>query len=205
MSKIEYNTQRKRLSLPEYGRSIQRMVDYALTLEDRAERQRCAETIIRVMDSMFPELRQQEDYKRKLWDQLAIMSDFKLDIDYPFEIVKKDDLAQKPARVPYPQRNIHFRHYGLLVERALRHVEDVPEGPERDRYINLIASQMKRNLAEWNINTLNDVRVLNDLNRYLGGRVAYNPDNISLDNVLIDGPRSDAGKMKAKKAKKRTK
>lgn len=89
---MEYNTQQRKLSLPEYGRSVQNMVDYALTIEDRAERQRCANTIVNIMGGMFPYLRDAEDSNRKLWDHLAIMADFKLDIDYPVEIVKKESL-----------------------------------------------------------------------------------------------------------------
>ena len=82
---MQYNTQQKRMPLPEYGRSIQNMVDHALTIEDRSERQRCANTIINIMGNMFPHLRDVPDFKHKLWDHLAIMSDFKLDIDYPYE------------------------------------------------------------------------------------------------------------------------
>lgn len=86
---MEYNTQQRKLPLPEYGRSVQNMVDHALTIEDRAERQRCANTIVNIMGGMFPQLRDMEDFRRKLWDHLAIMADFKLDIDYPVEIVKR--------------------------------------------------------------------------------------------------------------------
>ena len=82
---MQYNTQQKRMPLPEYGRSIQNMVDYALTIQDRAERQRCANTIINIMGNMFPHLRDVPDFKHKLWDHLAIMSGFELDIDYPYD------------------------------------------------------------------------------------------------------------------------
>ena len=84
---MEYNTQRRRLPLPEYGRSVQNMVDYALTIEDRDERQRCAETIVNIMEGMFPSLRDVPDFKRKLWDHLAVRADFKVDIDYAYEVV----------------------------------------------------------------------------------------------------------------------
>ena len=90
---MEYNTKQKRLPLPEYGRSVQKMVDHAMTIEDREERQRCAQTIVDIMDSMFPNMRELPDYKRKLWDHLAIMSDFKLEIDYPFEVIKKETFS----------------------------------------------------------------------------------------------------------------
>lgn len=101
---MRYNTQQKRMPLPEYGRSIQNMVDYALTIQDRAERQRCANTIINIMGSMYPHLRDVPDFKHKLWDHLAIMSGFELDIDYPYEIIRKDNLVTRPNRflIPMP-------------------------------------------------------------------------------------------------------
>ena len=98
---MQYNTQQKRMPLPEYGRSIQNMVDYALTIQDRAERQRCANTIINIMGNMFPHLRDVPDFKHKLWDHLAIMSGFELDIDYPYEIIRKDNLVTRPDHIPY--------------------------------------------------------------------------------------------------------
>ena len=97
---MEYNTQQRKLPLPEYGRSVQNMVDYALTIEDREERQRCANTIVNIMGGMFPHLRDVADFNHKLWDHLAIMADFKLDIDYPVDIVKKESLEVKPDRIP---------------------------------------------------------------------------------------------------------
>ena len=112
---MQYNTQQKRMPLPEYGRSIQNMVDHALTIEDRAERQRCANTIINIMGNMFPHLRDVPDFKHKLWDHLAIMANFQLDIDYPYEIIRKDNLNTKPERAS-PFFNIS------LVEDTLREI-----------------------------------------------------------------------------------
>lgn len=99
---MEYNTKQKRLPLPEYGRSVQKMVDHALTIEDREERQKCAHTIINIMGSMFPNLRILPDWERKLWDHLAIMADFQLDIDYPVEVIKKEKFNE-------PRRESHTR------------------------------------------------------------------------------------------------
>ena len=117
---MEYNTQQRVLPLPEYGRSIQNMVDHCLTIEDRAERQRCANTIINIMGNMFPHLRDVPDFKHKLWDHLAIMSDFKLDIDFPYEIIKKDNLITKPDVIPYPSSKIRYRHYGRTFRRRFQ-------------------------------------------------------------------------------------
>ena len=113
---MEYNTQQRKLPLPEYGRSVQNMVDHALTIEDREERQRCANTIVNIMGGMFPHLRDVDDFNHKLWDHLAIMADFKLDIDYPVEVVKKESLEIKPDRIPYSQNGIQYRHYGRFIQ-----------------------------------------------------------------------------------------
>ena len=93
---MEYYTNKNKLILTEYGRNIQQMVEYAMTIEDREERTRCAQTIINIMGNLFPHLRDVNDFKHKLWDHLAIMSDYKLDIDYPYELVKTEKLESKP-------------------------------------------------------------------------------------------------------------
>ena len=134
---MEYNTQQRTLPLPEYGRSVQNMVDHALTIEDRAERQRCANTIINIMGGMFPHLRDVPDFKHKLWDHLAIMADFKLDIDYPYEIVKKESLEVKPDMLPYPHNGIRYRHYGRILENMIKKAVDYPEGEEKKQLISL--------------------------------------------------------------------
>ena len=96
--------------MPEYGRAVQKMVDHAITIEDRAERQRCANTIIAIMGNMFPQLRDVADFNHKLWDHLAVMADFKLDIDYPYELVDPATLHPTPERLPYPKGGIRYRH-----------------------------------------------------------------------------------------------
>src|SRR3712207_22812 len=98
---LDYNTQREKLILPEYGREIQKMVDHAVTIENRSERQQCAETIIATMARMFPNESSRADGEQKLWDHLAIMSDFKLDIDYPVDISKAQNIHVKPQPLPY--------------------------------------------------------------------------------------------------------
>ena len=132
---MQYNTQQKRMPLPEYGRSIQNMVDHALTIQDRAERQRCANTVINIMGNMFPHLRDVPDFKHKLWDHLAIMSDFKLDIDYPYEVIRKDNLVTKPDSIAYPATRITYRHYRRTLEVLIK---DSSEYPERDEKLNVM-------------------------------------------------------------------
>ena len=146
---MQYNTQQPRLPMPEYGRSVQNMVDHALQIENREERQRCANTIIKIMGNMYPLLRDLPDFKQKLWDHLAIMSDFKLDIDYPYEIIKQDTLNSSPERIPYSNGRIKYRHYGYFLEELIRKAMELPEGEERAQLIHLIAIQMRKNFITW--------------------------------------------------------
>lgn len=157
---MEYNTQQRKLPLPEYGRSVQHMVDHALTIEDREERQRCARTIVNIMGGMFPALRDSADFNRRLWDHLAIMSDFQLDIDYPVEVVKRESLEVKPDRLSYPQKNIRFRHYGRFIEDLAKTAADMPDGEEKQRLLFLVASHMKRDYLNWNKDSVEDQKIL---------------------------------------------
>ena len=168
---MKYNTQEKRLPLPEYGRSVQNMIDYAVTIKDRNERQRCANTIITIMGNMFTHLRDVPDFKHKLWDHLAIMSDFKLDIDYPYEIVRKGSLSSKPERLTYNLNRIHFRHYGRNLEAIIRKAADMPEGDERDALINLLANNMKKNYYAWNKDNTDEDKIIEDLRLLSDGKI----------------------------------
>lgn len=159
------------MPLPEYGRSIQNMVDHALTIEDRAERQRCANTIINIMGSMFPHLRDVPDFKHKLWDHLAIMSDFNLDIDYPYEVIRKDNLNTRPEVIPYPSKKIRYRHYGRTLEVLIQKACDYPEGNEKNNLIALICNHMKKDYMTWNKDTVDDHKIAEDLAEYSNGKL----------------------------------
>ena len=178
---MEYNTQRKKMELPEYGRSVQNMVDHALTIEDREERQRCANTIINIMGSMFPHLRDVPDFKHKLWDHLAIMSDFKLDIDYPFEIVKKEDLVMRPERLPYSTGDIRYRHYGRFLGELVKKAVEIEDEAERKALIRLLAIQMKKSLSNWNKDGMEDQKIVDDLREYSQGAIDLQVDDLQLN------------------------
>ena len=165
---MEYNTKQKRLPLPEYGRSVQKMVDHALTIENREERQRCAETIVRIMKSMFPDL---PDHERKLWDHLAIMSDFKLDIDYPCEVIKPEEFHVAPQHLSYRNSEIRNRHYGRIVEEMISHALTIENEEEKKQFIELILIQMKKNYIAWNKDGVEDKRIIEDLRIYTKGTI----------------------------------
>lgn len=171
---MKYNTQEEKLVLPEYGRNIQNMVDYCVTIVDRDERKRCADAIINVMGNMFPHLRDVNDFKHILWDHLAIMSDFKLDIDYPYEIVKKENLRIRPPRIPYNNSNIRYRHYGKTLERMIRKATEYESGAEKDQLVKLLATQMKKSFLTWNKESVDDRKIFKDL------------AELSNDNIILE-------------------
>lgn len=197
---LRYNTQLKKLTLPEYGRNIQQMVDHCLTIEDREERTRCAHSIINIMGNLFPNLRNVEDFKHKLWDHLAIMSDFKLDIDYPCEIIKPDNLNSQPNKIEYSTSNIRYRHYGRNIEEMIKKASEMEEGEERDALISLIAHHMKKLMLAVNNEGVDDAKILKDLRDYSHGAINLNHEEYHL-HEFKEAPtqQQNAGKKKKKK------
>ena len=183
---MDYNTQRKSMPMPEYGRAVQDMVDHALTIEDRQERQRCANSIIGIMAGMFPSQKEQPDFQVKLWDHLAYMSDYRLDIDYPYEITRIDKDKQRPQMVAYPKGNIRFRHYGRMVPDMIRVAVDMEDGAERRQLVRLLAVQMKKDLLTWNRELYSDRKVADDLAYLSGGRL--NVSDGDLDVTFAQAP-----------------
>lgn len=183
VNELDYNTQLEKLRMPEYGRNIQRMVDYLLTLEDRDERNKCARTIIAIMGNSFPHLREIPDFKQKLWNHLAIMADFQLDVDFPYEIVKKQTLMSHPDRVPYSNSNVKVKHYGRLIEDIVSIASSMEDGDERDRLIEMLANQMKKSLISWNRESVDDQKVFDDLRKISGGKIDVGGEKVRLIEV----------------------
>ncbi len=162
---------RTELIMPEYGRNIQHMVELAMSIEDRAERNRCARTIIDCMGNMYPYLRDVDGFKHKLWDHLAIMSGYRLDIDYPYDIIKPEKLRARPDKLTVQTTPIHFRHYGRTLERLIKRVADDENIPNRDECIRIIANQMKRCYMTWNREVIDDSVIFEDLRTLSGGKI----------------------------------
>ena len=197
---LKYNSQLKKLALPEYGRNIQQMVDYCCTIEDREERNKCAYTIIQTMGNLFPQLRDETDYKHKLWDHLAIMSDFNLDIDYPYEVVKEENLETKPERVDYHLDRIKFRHYGKIIEKMIERACDYPDGEEKDALVMLIANHMKKLIFQINKEDVDDAKIFKDLAYYSHGQNRHDVATHSLHQFKeAPAPQQPTGKKKKKK------
>ena len=183
MMNMEYNSSVKRLTLPEYGRNIQNMVNYCLTLQRKEDRNRCAYTIISIMGNMFPQFRDVNDFKHILWDHLAIMSDFKLDVDYPYEITKKDRLYRRPPQIQYHSNEIIFRHYGELLERMIQKACEMEEGEAKEQLIHMIANQMKKSYLVWNKDSVDNRKILKDLFDLSEGRIARYENTFKLADV----------------------
>ena len=197
---LTYNSQLKKLALPEYGRNIQQMVDYCCTIADREERNKCAYSIINTMSNLFPQLNEETDYKHNLWDHLAIMSDFKLDIDYPYEIVKPESLESKPIPVKYKLEGIKMRHYGKIVGQMIERACDYPDGEEKDALVMLIANHMKKLIYQINNEDVEDAKIFKDLEFFSNGRIKIDPATHSLHEFKV-APAQQAPTSKKKKKK----
>ncbi len=180
---LDYNTQREKLVLPQYGREIQSMIDYAVTLPTKEERQACAESIVAIMDRMNPQNRGNEGYLQKLWDHLALMSNFKLDIDYPFDVAQALSIAKKPAPLSYPQTVNPIRHYGSIIHQLCEQLQTMKPSEERDSLVCSVANQMKRDLVQWGRGACDDARVASDLARLTNGVIQLDLDNFRFEKI----------------------
>ena len=198
--KIKYNTQREKLIMPEYGRNIQNMVNYCVAIENPEERKRCANAIIDVMGNLFPHLRDVNNFKHILWDHLAIMSDFKLDIEYPYEIIKKEELFSSPGRLNYSRPTMKYRHYGKILEKMINIATNLEEGEEREHLIRLILNQMKRSYVQWNKN-VEDAKIYEDLNDLSKGKINLNSETYTIPEVKITPNRTKLKNIKHQRRK----
>jgi hypothetical protein len=138
------------MALPEYGRNVQKMIDHIKTIEDRDERNRAAKTVIQIMGNLNPHLRDVGDFKHKLWDHLALIAEFELDIDSPYATPEPAKFREKPKQVLYSQGNIRYLHYGRIIELLIQAASAMEEGEEKEYLTTLIVNQMKKSYVTWN-------------------------------------------------------
>lgn len=193
---LDYNTQREKLVLPEYGREVQSMVDYAVALPTKAERQSCANAIIAIMRRMFSQSADAEGFERKLWDHLAMMSNFKLDIDYPFDVTEAQTILSKPEPMTYPMNNIPVRHYGKMMFELFDKLKTMPEGTDRDALVRMVANQMKRDLMVWGHGSSDDEKVASDLAYFTDGKVQLDLDKFKFAKIEVKENERKRGKKK---------
>ena len=168
---LEYNAERPHLIIPEYGRHLQKLIEQAVVLEDREERNKAAKYIISVMGSLNPHLRDVPDFQHKLWDQIFIMSDFKLDVDSPYPIPSKEMLDQKPERLAYPQNFPKYRFYGNNIKYMIDVANKWEDGDLKNALIMVIANHMKKSYLSWNKDTVKDDVIFEHLLELSGGRI----------------------------------
>ena len=167
----DYNTQRKRMALPEYGRNVQKMVDHIKTIEDRDERNRAAKTIISIMGNLNPHLRDIGDFKHKLWDHLALIASFELDIDSPYPVPEPAKFVEKPKQIPYRQGDIRYLHYGRIIELMIDAASELEEGDQKEYLTTLIVNQMKKSYIIWNRGQVADEVIIANMKLLSRGRL----------------------------------
>ena len=172
MNRVDYNTERQSMVMAEYGRVVQDMVKYCISIQDREERQQCAQAIVAVMANISQEKLTNIDVQQKMWNHLAVISDFQLDIDYPVEIIKKEEVEEQPAPMALPQSKIRARFYGRILEQALDTLAKMPDGEERDALTCKVANQMKQSLFTWNPDVMSEGKVIRDIQEYCNDSVA---------------------------------
>jgi hypothetical protein len=195
---MDYNSERPDLVIPEYGRNIQRMVEFAVTIKSRELRNQVALAIINVMGQLFPHLRDEENYKHKLWDHIFIMSGFQLDVDSPYPKPSPQQFQEKPESVNYPANNIKYGHYGRILEKSLKAIVNFPEGEEKDRLIVDMANMMKRMYLTGAESNINDEVVIKQLKEFTDGKIVWK-DEWSLTNASELLPTQNVPNRKRKK------
>lgn len=196
---LDYNTQREKLVMPEYGREIQKMVSHAISLPTKTERLRCARTIVRLMETKAPQLRDNVDYEQTLWDHLYLISHGELDIDWPFDVSQAERIHTRPEPMKLPQNKIRQRHYGRLVEELFEKLKQMPAGSERDELARMTANQMKRDLATWGHGSMDDAKVADDLARYTDGIIQLDLNALTLEKVSAAAQQSEGKKSRKRK------
>lgn len=204
---MDYNSQRPDLIIPEYGRHIQNMVKYAMSVEDREERNKIAHAIIRVMGQLFPYLRDIDDFNHKLWDHLHIISDFKLDVDSPYPPPEPENLISKPNKVPYPQTKIKYGHYGNVLEQLIAEVSKTVKEEDREGASMLVANLMKKQYLTWNRNTVHDDMIIDQMRDMSDGKLwlDHGTELISTNEVVGNTNTRSRHKGKSKSSGKKKK
>ena len=164
--------------IPEYGRNIQKMVEHAISIEDREERNKIANAIISVMGQLNPHLRDIADFKHKLWDHLFIISDYKLDVDSPYPVPEREEIMRKPEKMDYPKTDNRFKHYGKAVVSLINRAVEFPEGDEKEALIGVIVNLMKKSYLTFNQDSVDDSQILADLETLSKGQLKVKDESI---------------------------
>jgi len=180
---MDYNTSRPKLVIPEYGRNVQKLVKYAQGMEDKAHRQAFIEKIVQMITQMYPQVRNVDDYRNKVWNHIFAISNYELDVDAPCEILDPEIKHQRPESVPYPHGKVKYKHYGKNVENMIDKAIAMPENDKKKAFIEVIGSYMKLAYRSWNREYVNDEIIRHDLEVLSEGKLLL-PQNANLDNLI---------------------
>lgn len=183
--KLKYNTQKRRLQLPEYGRNVQKMIEYVKTIPDRDERNRQARAVIGVMETINPQVHLQDDYEHKLWDHMFIISGFDLDVDSPYPAPKPEDLNVEPVEIPMKRRPVKVAHYGRNIENIINLIAEKEDGEAKEAMIHSIAVYMRQQYLIWNKDSVSDETIFNDIVKLSDGRIRI-PEGMHLSRISSD-------------------
>ena len=184
--KLLYNTERVTLHIPEYGRNVQKMVDYLKTIEDREKRNEQARAINKVMEILNPAVHLQENYEQKLWDHLYIIADFDLDVDAPYPMPARDIMHRRPQPVPIDKKPLRASHYGRNIENMIDLVAQKEDGEQKTSMIRTLAIYMRQQYLIWNKDTVSDETIFQDIEKLSDYRIKV-PEGLQLNKVQHDG------------------
>jgi hypothetical protein len=194
---IEYNSQRPLLIIPEYGRHIQKLIDHCIALETKEERNTMAKAIVDVMGNLQPHLRDVPDFKHKLWDQLYIMSDFKLDADSPYPTPSREELQEKPEALAYPKYASKYRFYGNNIQTMIDTANSWEDSEMKEALIYTIANHMKKCFLNWNKDTVDDDVIFKHLYELSDGKIDIRNTDENLSEIKdLMRKRSSQGQSK---------
>jgi hypothetical protein len=183
--KLYYNTEVEKLQMPEYGRNVLKMVEQLKEIKDKAKRTEQAYAVVKVMESLNPQVHQQENFSQKLWDHLFIIAGYDLDVDAPFPKPEPEVVNSKPDPIPLNTKPIRARHYGRNIESILDLIAKEPEGEVKTAMIRSLAIYMRQQYLIWNKDTVADATIFQDIERLSGGRVRV-PEGIELSKISAD-------------------
>jgi len=202
---LEYNSSRNKLVISEYGRHIQKLVEHAMTIKDRKERQKFATGIINIMGELNPHLRDVVDFKHKLWDHLFVISNFQLDVDSPYEKPVIENFYEKPQALNYPNNDIKYNHYGKVIELMIKEAIELKDQELKKLLIIAIANQMKKSFINWNSETVEDKVIINDLSRLSKNKLEIPEGTELVKYVSLNNKQNFSSAKKKKKNNKNQK
>ena len=184
MKNMEYNTQREGITLKEYGRNVQKLVEYIRTIPEKEKRTQMATTLIELIKQLAPVAKEPNENPQRMWDDLYIIADFNLDVDTPFGVPQRENLFKKPRKMEYPQSDVRYKHYGKKIERLVKEAVKKEDPQEREEAVIYLGKLMKTFYGNWNKEILDDSVIIRDIRSMSGGQLTLDIDKIREDNLF---------------------